>query len=179
MSESRSVVSNSLHPHGLYSLWNSPGFSLLQWIFPTWELNWSLPHCRLILYQLNHKGSPRLQVMKCPLTQLSSYESPCLQDKAQHFLTRLVKPFISLYQNIFPAFYNPDVFPKLCPFKHIIDWNSYPTSSGKALLTLFQSLLLNAPRQVVSSVNPLHYAFWCLDVATHTLYCKCLWYYSF
>ena len=122
MSESRSVVSSSLQLHGLYSLWNSPGLYFLQGIFPTWESNWGLPHCRLILYQLNLNGSPSLEVMKYPLTQLSSYESPCcLQDKAQHFLTRLVKPFISLYQNIFPAFYNPDIFLKLCTFKHIID----------------------------------------------------------
>ena len=41
-SESRSVVSDSLQPHGLYSPWNSPGqntgvgsLSLLQGIFPT------------------------------------------------------------------------------------------------------------------------------------------------
>ena len=41
-SESRSVVSHSLRPHGLYSPWNSPGkntgvhsLSLLQGIFPT------------------------------------------------------------------------------------------------------------------------------------------------
>ena len=41
-SESRSVVYNSLRPHGLYSPWNSPGqdtgvgsLSLLQGIFPT------------------------------------------------------------------------------------------------------------------------------------------------
>ena len=41
-SESRSVVSDSLWPHGLYSPWNSPGqntgvgsLSLLQGIFPT------------------------------------------------------------------------------------------------------------------------------------------------
>ena len=41
-SESRSVMSDSLRPHGLYSPWNSPGQnteagsrSLLQGIFPT------------------------------------------------------------------------------------------------------------------------------------------------
>ena len=41
-SEGHSVVSDSLRPHGLYSLWNSPGqntgvghLSLLQGIFPT------------------------------------------------------------------------------------------------------------------------------------------------
>ena len=66
-SESCSVVSNSLWLQGLYSPWNSPGqatgvsgLSLLQGIFPTQGLNPSLPHCRLILYQLSHKGSPQL-----------------------------------------------------------------------------------------------------------------------
>ena len=44
---------------------NSPGqntgvgsLSLLQGIFPTQRSNPGLPHCRWILYQLNHKGSP-------------------------------------------------------------------------------------------------------------------------
>ena len=32
--------------------------SLLQQIFPTQELNWGLLHCRWILYQLSHQGSP-------------------------------------------------------------------------------------------------------------------------
>ena len=66
-SENHSVVSDALQPHGLYSPWNSPGqntvvgsLSLLQGIFPTQWLNPSLPHCRQILYQLSHKGSPRI-----------------------------------------------------------------------------------------------------------------------
>ena len=33
--------------------------SLLQWIFPTQESNWSLLHCRWILYQLSYQGSPK------------------------------------------------------------------------------------------------------------------------
>ena len=66
-SESCSVVSDSLRPHGLHSPWNSPGqntgagsLSLLQGIFPTQGPNPGLPLCRQILYQLSHKGSPRL-----------------------------------------------------------------------------------------------------------------------
>ena len=66
MSESHSVVSNYLRPHGLYSPWNSPGqntrmgsLSFLQGIFPTRGLNPGLLFCRWILYQLSHKGSPR------------------------------------------------------------------------------------------------------------------------
>ena len=53
-------------PHELYNPWNSSGqntavgsLSLLQAIFPTQGLNPGLLHCRRILYQLSHKGSPR------------------------------------------------------------------------------------------------------------------------
>ena len=60
-------MSDSLWPHGLYSPWNTPGqntgvgsLSLLQGIFPTQGLNPGLPHCRKILYQLSHKGNPRI-----------------------------------------------------------------------------------------------------------------------
>ena len=35
---------------------------LLQGIFPTQGSNPGLPHCRQILYQLSHKGSPSLEV---------------------------------------------------------------------------------------------------------------------
>ena len=63
---SHSVVSDSLQPHGLYSPWNSPGqntgvgsLSLFQEIFPTQGSN--LLHFGQILYQLSHKGSPRIQ----------------------------------------------------------------------------------------------------------------------
>ena len=65
--ESCSVVSDCLRPHGLGSPWNSPGqdtgvgsLSLLQGIFPTQDSNPGLPHCKWILYQLSHKGSPRI-----------------------------------------------------------------------------------------------------------------------
>ena len=63
-SEGRSVVSYFLWPHELYSPWNSLGqmgvgsLSLLQGIFPTQGSNPGFPHCRRILYQLSHKGSP-------------------------------------------------------------------------------------------------------------------------
>ena len=60
-SDHRSVVSDSLWAHGLYSPWNSPGqntgvgsLSLLQGIFPTQGSNPGLPQCRQILYQLSY-----------------------------------------------------------------------------------------------------------------------------
>ena len=46
------------------TLWdNSPGqntFALLQGIFPTQGSNPGFPHCKRILYQLSHKGKPRI-----------------------------------------------------------------------------------------------------------------------
>ena len=38
--------------------------SLLQWVFPTQELNWSLLHCRWILYQLSYQGSPPAKILQ-------------------------------------------------------------------------------------------------------------------
>ena len=79
--ESRSVVANSLRPHGLYSPWNSPSWntgvdslSLLQGIFSAQGSNPGLPHCRQILYQLSQKGSPRiLEWVAYPFSRASSW----------------------------------------------------------------------------------------------------------
>ena len=64
----------------LYSPWNSPGqhtgvgsLSLLQGIFQTQGSSPGLLHCRQILYQLSHKGSPRiLEWVACPFSRGSS-----------------------------------------------------------------------------------------------------------
>ena len=68
-SDSLSVMSNSLQPHGLQAarllcLWNSPGkypgvscHFLLQGIFPTQGSNTRLLHCRQTLYHLSQEGS--------------------------------------------------------------------------------------------------------------------------
>ena len=48
--------------------------SLLQWIFLTQGSNPSLPHCKRILYQLSHKGSPRiLEWVAYPFSSRSSW----------------------------------------------------------------------------------------------------------
>ena len=59
-------VFDPLRPHGLYSPCNTPGqntgmgnLSLLQGI-PIQGLNPGVPHCRWTLYQLIHKGRPRI-----------------------------------------------------------------------------------------------------------------------
>ena len=71
----------TLWPCGLYSPWNSPSqntgvgsLSLLQGIFPIQELNPGALHCRQILYQLSHKGSPRkLEWVAYPFSRGSSW----------------------------------------------------------------------------------------------------------
>ena len=75
-SESCSVVSDSLQPHGLYRLWNSLGqntrvciLSHLQGIFPTHGSNPGLLHFRQILYHLSHQGS--FFIFSLDLSQLS------------------------------------------------------------------------------------------------------------
>ena len=80
LNETHWVVFDSLHPYGLHSLWNSPdqnigvgSLSLLQGIFPTQGLNPGLLHCRQILNQLSHKGSPKtLEWVAYPFSRGSS-----------------------------------------------------------------------------------------------------------
>ena len=81
-SESHSVMSDSLEPHGLNSPCNSPGqntgvsgYSLLQGIFPTQGPNPGLPHCGQILYQLSSQGRPPTGVRnKCKSLQQTSID---------------------------------------------------------------------------------------------------------
>ena len=79
-------MSDSLLSHGLYSPWNSPGqntgvgsLSLLQRIFPAQGSEPGLPHCRWILYQLSHKGSPVLNRTLQNLWVLEQLSSLLLQ----------------------------------------------------------------------------------------------------
>ena len=66
-STSRSVMSDSLWPHGVHSPWNSLGqntrvssLSLFEGIFPSQGSIPGLWRCRPILYQLSHQGNPRI-----------------------------------------------------------------------------------------------------------------------
>ena len=59
---SPTLKANSLQsePRGKPKNTEGSSLSLLQGIFPTQELNWSLLHYRQILYQLSYQGSPKL-----------------------------------------------------------------------------------------------------------------------
>ena len=66
MSESQSVVSNSLRPHGLYSSWNSPdqntgvgSLPLPQGIFPTQGLNPGIPPLQVNSLPAEPPGKPK------------------------------------------------------------------------------------------------------------------------
>ena len=110
--KSRSVVSNTLQPHGLYSPWNSPGqntrvgsLSFLQGIFPTQGSNPGLPHCRQILNQLSHKGSQRiLEWVADPFSSGSSWPRnrtgvSCIAGRFFTNWTRLRKALNLAYHN--------------------------------------------------------------------------------
>ena len=79
--ESRSVMPNSLQPHGLYTVHGTLQARILEWvslslpqgIFPTQGWNPGLPNFRRILYKLSRKGSPRiLEWVACPFSRGSS-----------------------------------------------------------------------------------------------------------
>ena len=120
MSESCSVVSDSLQLHGLHCSWDSPGqntgvgsSSLLQGIFPTQGSNPGLPHCRWILYQLSHQESPRiLGWVAYPFSSRSSWPSDGTQ------VSHIAGGF----------FYQPSH--KGSP--RILGWVAYPFSSGSS-----------------------------------------------
>ena len=93
-SEIRSVVSDSLWPHRLYSPWKSPGqnagvrsLSLLQGIFPTQELNQGLLHCRWILYQLSCQGGPNYHTTAL-ISHPSEVKPKILQARLQQCVNR-------------------------------------------------------------------------------------------
>ena len=121
------------HPHGLYSPWNSPGqntgvgsLSLLQGIFPTQASNSGLPLCRRIVYQLDHKGSPRiLEWVAYPFSSRSSQarnqtEVSCI---AGGFLTNWAIGFLKGLFNMLSRFPFGDLALGcgfvLCHFSHV------------------------------------------------------------
>ena len=104
-SESCSVMSDSLWPHGLYSPRNSPGqntgvdsCSLLQGIFPTQGSNPGLPHCRRILYQLSNREA-HVYGMLLQLLNLSHFPSDAFRIRgsnviANHSWTKFEAEFL-------------------------------------------------------------------------------------
>ena len=74
-------------PHGLYSPGNSPGqntgvgsLSLLQGSNP------GLPHCRRILYQLSHQGSPEQKNRDGILFHWQNQPAGCQENRKKHQL---------------------------------------------------------------------------------------------
>ena len=107
-SESHSVMSSSLQPHGLYSPWNSPGqntavgsCSLLQEIFPTQGWNPCLPHCRQILSQLSHQ---KQLSMNTYLFKYAFFWSLFLNNFAGHKILRVY--FLVDFARSYSTFFN-------------------------------------------------------------------------
>ena len=69
--------------------------SLLQWIFPTKELNRGLPHCRQILYQLNYQGIQK-QARRRGKRLIRESDQQDASDKYAQ-----IKSFIRIQNNLF------------------------------------------------------------------------------
>ena len=83
---------------------NSPGqntgvgsLSLLQGIFPTQILNPGIPHCRGILYQLRHKGSPIPK--KDNVKECSNYCTIALISHASKIMLKILQARLQQYMN--------------------------------------------------------------------------------
>ena len=133
-SESRSVVSDSLWPHGPYSPWNSTGqnigvgsLSLLQGIFPSQGLNPCLPHCRGILYQLSYYVY--LYVCVCVYA--------CIYTHMLLFIRSVVSNSLWTHglQYTRPPFPSPS--PRVCPNSCSLHWWCHPAISSSHALFSF------------------------------------------
>ena len=94
------------------SSWYSSGqntgvgsLSLLQGIFPTQRSNPGLPYCRQILYQLSHKGSPRiLELVAYPFSSGSSW--PRNWTKVSHIAGRFFTNWAVREAQVYPKMYH-------------------------------------------------------------------------
>ena len=115
-SESHSVVSDSLWPHGPYSPWNSSGqntgmgsCSFLQGIVPAQGLNPGFPHCRWNLHQLNTTEVQSGQYYTLSLRTLSSetenkpWPPPCLDCDASEYLGDKVDAVLKSMSAVSPS----------------------------------------------------------------------------
>ena len=154
-SESRSVISDSLHPHGLYSPWNSPrqntwvGSLLLLWgIFPTQGSNPGLLHYRWILYQLSHKFSSAqlcltlCKPMECSMPRFFVHQ---LLESAQtqvHWVSDAIQPSHPLSSPSPPAF------------------KSFPASGSFQMIQLFALAGQSIGVSASASVLPMNIQDW-------------------
>ena len=111
----------------------SRGCFLLQGIFPTQGWNPSLPHCRHILYQLSHQGSPQIV---CSVQFSCSVMSNSLRPhEPQHARPPCPSP-------------TPGVYPDSCPLSRwchptisfsVVPFSSCPQSAAAAAAKSLQS----------------------------------------
>ena len=139
---SHSVVSDSLQHHRLCSPWNSLGqntgvssCSLLQGIFPTQGSNAGLWHWRRILYQLSHKGSPRiLKWVAYPFSSGSSWS------RNQTGVSCIAGRFFTNWLSEKPQSVAQSVSDSLQPHGLYSPWNSPGQNTGVGSLSLSRGI---------------------------------------
>ena len=137
-------MSNPLGPHGLYSPWNSPGqntgvgsFPLLQGIFPTQGLAPGLPYCSRILYQLSHKGSPRiLEWVAYPFSSGSS------QPRNRTGVSCIAGRFFTSWGSLVYQLFLPGIVPLGSHWKSLL-YPRWDSSSFSPLSTIVAACVLS------------------------------------
>ena len=169
ISESRSVVSDSLQPNGLYSPWNSPGQNtgmcslyLLQGIFPTQGSNLCLLHCRWILCLLSHWGILAYNMHLWHSVQFShSVVSDSLPPKEpQHARSPCPSPTPRVYPNSCPLSWwcHPTISSSVVPFSSCPQ--SFPASGSFPMSHLFTSDDQSIGVSATTSVLPMNTPDW-------------------
>ena len=148
ISECRSVMSDSLRPHGLYSPWNSPGqntavgsLSLLQGIFLTQGSNLCLLNCRWILHLLSHLGGPIV---------LSIWQSNMHIFRVRKYITIVKSQDLSGWGNCLQRYWEnflsnwkcPEYWLWCCYFMHMFA-KFFGLCIGNVVMLLHENLYLN------------------------------------
>ena len=156
-------MSNSLQPHGLYNPWNSPGKNTgvgsLSLLWGSWT---HFPHCRHILHQLSHKGSPRISLIESnnflspssPFTLLSWIDhvssAPTMvfwTTCTLHLLTvfrkkKIYDPFLPIFQHSYSIFSSVLLNYACSNEKHLSSINVFKMWSSSILQYILADIFL-------------------------------------
>ena len=179
-------MSNSLRLHGLYSSWNSPGqttgagsHSLCQGIFPTQESNQSLLRCGWILYQMSHKGSPRiLQWVAHPSSSRSSWprNRTSLALQADSLPTELWgKPGWPQVINIHILISPLPLISNIPPMPYLFYFNRFHKPGDSTQCIVKRERSSHGPEQQMSQwlMTVFWSRIWCVSVCVCVCVCAC------
>ena len=141
--------------------------SLLQWIFPTWESNQGLLHCKWILNQLSYQGGPPLVFRSCSHTFLNGTKI------FQLFIIRkTMHPFLNCTDYVFLD--SSQILTTLEDSSAVTSWvtdggfGSNPAARGLRDAKMWWSRHTVTSSQCFALGNPEHTLGWCQGIFGHS-----------